>query len=262
MNIQFVPILLPLLFAHILTDFLIISDSDVRQKDKSQVLIKHGLTVGIISYISLGIINAWDIALGIMFSHILLDTWKMRTNKGTSLSRFVIDQGAHIFILIIFSFAAAGYKYLDVTSLWIILSGKGFLQVITLLSGGILSILVGSFIVEYTFESFDFKEKKQTKPSSPENTTIDNYKNSGIKDGGKIIGYLERSLIFLFILAGYPAGIGFLIAAKSVFRFGELTDPSRRQQAEYIIIGTLLSILFGTSISFLTVEVLRLINLM
>lgn len=262
MNVQFVPILLPLLFAHILTDFLIQTDADVRQKDKPLVLIKHGLTVGIISYLSLGIISAWDIALGIMFSHTLLDAWKMRTNKGTNLSRFVTDQGAHILILILFSCAASGFKYHAVSSLWTIFFGKGFLQAITMVSGGILSILVGSFIVEYTFESFDFKDKKQTKSNPSENTTTDNYKNSGIKDGGKIIGYLERSQIFLFILAGYPAGIGFLIAAKSVFRFGELTDPSRRQQAEYIIIGTLLSILFGTSISFLTVEILRLINLM
>jgi hypothetical protein len=234
MNVQFVPILLPLLFAHLLTDFLIQSDSDVRQKDKPLVLIKHGLTVGIISYLSLGIISAWDIALGIMFSHTLLDAWKMRTNKGTMLSRFVTDQGVHILILILFSCAASVYKYHAVSSLWTIFFGKGFLQAITLVSGS----------------------------NPPEKTTTYNYKNSGIKDGGKIIGYLERSLIFLFILTGYPAGIGFLIAAKSVFRFGELTDPSRRQQAEYIIIGTLLGILFGTSISFLTVEILRLINLM
>ena len=74
----------------------------------------------------------------------------------------------------------------------------------------------------------------------------DQAQESDIKEGGKIIGYLERSLIFLFILVDYPAGIGFLIAAKSIFRFGELTSPDRRKQAEYIIIGTLLSILFGT----------------
>ena len=262
MNVQFVPFLLPLLFAHILTDFLIQTDADVRQKDKPLVLIKHGLTAGIISYLSLGIIDAWDIALGIMFSHTLLDALKMRSNKGTNLSRFVTHQGAHILILILFSCAASGFKYHAISSLWTIFFGKGFLQAITLISGGILSIFVGSFLVEYTFESFDFKDKKQTKSNPSENTTTDIYKNSGIKDGGKIIGYLERSLIFLFILAGYPAGIGFLIAAKSVFRFGELTDPSRRQQAEYIIIGTLLSILLGTSISFLTLEILRLINLM
>ena len=262
MNVQFVPFLLPLLFAHILTDFLIQTDADVRQKDKPLVLIKHGLTAGIISYLSLGIIDAWDIALGIMFSHTLLDALKMRTNKGMYLTRFVTHQGAHILILILFSCAASGFKYHAISSLWTIFFGKGFLQAITLISGGILSIFVGSFLVEYTFESFDFKDKKQTKSNPSENTTTDIYKNSGIKDGGKIIGYLERSLIFLFILAGYPAGIGFLIAAKSVFRFGELTDPSRRQQAEYIIIGTLLSILLGTSISFLTLEILRLINLM
>ncbi len=47
------------------------------------------------------------------------------------------------------------------------------------------------------------------------------------------------------MLVNQPAGVGFLIAAKSVFRFGELSDSSRRMEAEYIIIGTLYSFLFG-----------------
>ena len=45
-------------------------------------------------------------------------------------------------------------------------------------------------------------------------------------------------LIFLFIFIGQPAGIGFLVAAKSILRFEE----ARQQKlAEYVLIGTLLS---------------------
>jgi hypothetical protein len=40
--------------------------------------------------------------------------------------------------------------------------------------------------------------------------------------------------------------IGFLIAAKSVFRFGDLKDSRNRKLTEYILIGTLLS--FGIAI--------------
>ena len=40
--------------------------------------------------------------------------------------------------------------------------------------------------------------------------------------------------------------IGFLLAAKSVFRFGNLNNPSEQKKTEYIIIGTLIS--FSTAI--------------
>ncbi len=52
---------------------------------------------------------------------------------------------------------------------------------------------------------------------------------------GRWIGYLERLLIVTFILAGDYTAIGFLAAAKGLFRFN---DPKR---AEYVIVGTLLS---------------------
>jgi hypothetical protein len=55
------------------------------------------------------------------------------------------------------------------------------------------------------------------------------------------IGWLERFLAMLLILIGQPTGIGFLIAAKSILRFGEIKESRHRKVAEYIIIGTFLS---------------------
>jgi hypothetical protein len=74
----------------------------------------------------------------------------------------------------------------------------------------------------------------------------------GLKKGGKIIGQLERAIIFLLVLAGRPEGVGFLIAAKSIFRFGEIKDFKQRQEAEYIIIGTFMSFGYGLLIAFIT----------
>jgi len=74
----------------------------------------------------------------------------------------------------------------------------------------------------------------------------------GFENGGRIIGMLERFLIFLFVLSNQLAGVGFLVAAKSVFRFGELSSHENRMEAEYIIIGTLLSFSWGLLISLLT----------
>jgi hypothetical protein len=53
-------------------------------------------------------------------------------------------------------------------------------------------------------------------------------------------------------MTGQIEGVGFLVAAKSVFRFGELTDHQNRLEAEYITIGTLMSFSWGFAVSLLT----------
>lgn len=70
--------------------------------------------------------------------------------------------------------------------------------------------------------------------------------SSGLKDAGKYIGMLERLFVFLFVLTNFWEGIGFLLAAKSIFRFGDLKDTNDVKLTEYILIGTLLS--FGLAI--------------
>jgi hypothetical protein len=48
------------------------------------------------------------------------------------------------------------------------------------------------------------------------------------------------------MLIGQYSAIGFLIAAKSIFRFsGKMENEKDRMQAEYILIGTLISFLFA-----------------
>ncbi|HBQ55653.1 MAG TPA: DUF3307 domain-containing protein, partial [Porphyromonadaceae bacterium] len=71
-------------------------------------------------------------------------------------------------------------------------------------------------------------------------------KEKSLPNAGRYIGILERLLVFLFVVLGRWEAIGFLIAAKSVFRFGDLKDSRNRKLTEYILIGTLLS--FGIAI--------------
>ncbi len=68
-------------------------------------------------------------------------------------------------------------------------------------------------------------------------------KNEELKRG-KIIGIIERILIFVFTISDNFAAIGFILAAKGFTRFRELDN---RNFAEYVLIGTLLS----TSLSIL-----------
>jgi hypothetical protein len=55
---------------------------------------------------------------------------------------------------------------------------------------------------------------------------------------GRVIGLLERTLIYFFVLNGQYGAVGFTLAAKGFTRFKELEN---RGFAEYVLIGTLLS---------------------
>lgn len=79
----------------------------------------------------------------------------------------------------------------------------------------------------------------------------------GFAEGGKTIGQWERLLIMLFVLASAPTAIGFLVTAKSILRFGEIKDPNTQKEAEYIIIGTMMSFGFALVVAYATREVLQ-----
>ena len=94
------------------------------------------------------------------------------------------------------------------------------------------SILLGLFLDKWT-------------PASPNTQSLPN--------AGQWIGYIERVLILTFVLIGSMEGVGFLLAAKSVFRFGELNKAKEIRTTEYVLIGTLASftiaILAGIAVS-------------
>ena len=73
----------------------------------------------------------------------------------------------------------------------------------------------------------------------------------GLEKAGLWIGILERTLIYIFVLSNNVMAIAFLITAKTIFRFGEIKDHSRRKEAEYILIGTLFSFSLALLISYL-----------
>lgn len=115
-------------------------------------------------------------------------------------------------------------------------------KALILAAGVLLLTLLGGFLIELFLKPFQKQLNKKFRPNSLRPV-------EGLKDGGKYIGYLERLLIFILILTGQFAGVGFLITAKSILRFGELKDSENRKQAEYIIIGTFASFLYAIVIS-------------
>lgn len=104
-----------------------------------------------------------------------------------------------------------------------------------ILFGGLLVVFLGSPIVSRIVR--------------PYSTQLDD--EPGLANGGRVIGFSERLLIYVFVLAGAPSAIGFLVTAKSLFRFGELTGNAKHQHAEYVIIGTLVSFAYAVTLSYL-----------
>lgn len=253
---KYLTFFLPLFAGHILADFVFQSEVQGKPQPGLKDFIKHGLHIGLISFLLLGLPAAWWMILGLVATHLLLDLWAVRNARGSVPVRFLVDQGAHGLVLVVFSWAASAHRFQSAPIWWRAVFGMGYYQALVFLSGILGALWVGSAVVEHVFLSLAAIEG-QGLPSGAQNQRETGPLTMGLAEGGKIIGYLERCLILVFVLAGHPAGIGFLIAAKSVFRFGELTDLNRRRQAEYIIIGTLTSILFGTLTAYLTALALR-----
>jgi hypothetical protein len=66
---------------------------------------------------------------------------------------------------------------------------------------------------------------------------------------GRVIGILERLIIFVLVLKGEYGALGFVIAAKSFARFKELDN---RKFAEYFLVGTLASVSSAVAIALIS----------
>jgi hypothetical protein len=89
-----------------------------------------------------------------------------------------------------------------------------------------------NLVIRAVFDSLDLKPR--LKPGAGGVVDVD----VGEFNRGRVIGVLERVLLYSFVLQGQYGAIGFILAAKAFTRFKALDD---RPFAEYVLIGTLLS---------------------
>ncbi|CAH0529768.1 DUF3307 domain-containing protein [Vibrio hippocampi] len=233
---DFFGVLIPFLMIHIICDFYLQPNQWVEAKKKytyrSTELYFHSLLHGIallVPAIALGIdwrSTACLVAI-IAISHFIIDLWKVRARNGDKFSYFIIDQTLHISVLAVIAFHMADGVTIDT-----VLQHEKFSDGVMVVFAYLLilkptSILIGSVLRKY--------------PISGEDTD-----NSGLIAGGELIGYLERVLILTFTLVGSYAAVGFVLAAKSIFRFGELNKSDDRSMTEYVLIGSLVSVVITT----------------
>lgn len=240
-------VLVWLLLAHFITDFYLQPKSWVLDRErahfKSLGLLKHTATHALTSALALGmcifmsqlsfsvnVVLAW---LAIWLSHYLIDVVKSYVKP--SATALLLDQLAHIVMLTLI------WGWL--TGLWpfVMAWTLGFLLQRDML------IIAMAYLLAARPVSFFTAAVLQRQAEALAGSA------QGLIEAGRMIGYVERWLIVSFVLTGQFIGIGFLLAAKSIFRFGDLSQAHERRLTEYMLLGTLVSFTSALAIGGLAV---------
>nr|WP_294784243.1 DUF3307 domain-containing protein [uncultured Flavobacterium sp.] len=217
-----------LLLAHLLGDFIWqpnswVADKEIK-KHKSIYLYVHILLHGVLAAILAAEVSFIPYAILIAVTHGIIDLIKLNFQKtNTKRTWFVVDQMAHILILIA---VVLLYENKSIIYFW---QNNEFWILFT---GIVLVTKPASIFIKTIISIWSPEDQSQ--------------KDNSLASAGNYIGILERLLVVCFILTGHFEAIGFLLAAKSIFRFGDLKEAKDRKLTEYVMIGTLIS--FGTAI--------------
>lgn len=222
-------ILIKLILGHLIGDFLLQPNSWVKEKESlkaySPKLYIHVFIHGLLVALLLWDLSHWRIVVSVLIAHMIIDLIKLyRQKEKTKTAWFVIDQLLHLISLLTIWMI---FTHVEV-NIQEFLQNPQTLALITLLFflTQPTSIILSTILAKWA----------DSIPSQP---------GQSLQNAGKYIGVLERLFVFGFIVTGHWEAVGFLIAAKSVFRFGDLRKSKERKLTEYILIGTLLS--FGTA---------------
>ncbi len=229
MSVNEINLLLYLILAHLVGDFFLQRANWIVErydkKFKSPRLYLHVTIHAVLALVVMllakqGIGVSVLVALVIGVTHLVIDIGKSYTPNDSAVW-FVIDQILHLVVLI---------------AVWVIFTGNGS-NLVLLLENQItpdLLLVIIAYIMAIRPLQFMIAIAVSKWASKIDNT-------GSLAQAGAVIGKVERFLVLTFILVDQFAAIGFLIAAKSVLRFGDLKDPNHRRLTEYVLVGTLLS---------------------
>ncbi|MEL6681378.1 MAG: DUF3307 domain-containing protein [Pseudomonadota bacterium] len=218
---------LALFLAHLLADYPLQNSWIIANKKKSEAMAAHIGIVFVLSFLALkGEILP---ALTITGAHLIIDLIKTHYAPDR-LWPYLVDQLAHYATI-----AGVLWFWPDLALIWP--DATIWVQYLLAVSVGlILCVHAGGPAIGYMMADFQ------------------NIEHAGLPAAGRMIGILERALIYLMVLVGQPAGIGFLIAAKSILRFDTASKDQRA--SEYVIIGTLASFGWALLISYATLSLI------
>lgn len=219
-----------LILAHLFGDFILQPDSWVadkeRRKLKSPYLYLHVLIHTVLSFVFLWNTDLWWVAILVGITHFIIDASKLIFQNVKNKKRwFFIDQMLHILVIagISLYFKEFSFDFL------------GHQNVLKIVMAALFLSTPASIFIKILLSSW-----------TPVPETQSSLQTESLSSAGKYIGILERLLVFTFIMVNHWEGVGFMVAAKSVFRFSDLAQAKQRKLTEYVLIGTLLS--FGLAV--------------
>ncbi|MDB5021634.1 MAG: hypothetical protein JWQ28_2761 [Pedobacter sp.] len=247
-------LLLRLLVAHLLTDFVFQPTNWVNDKKHRKIasgkLTMHIIVTTLFAYVFSGEYSNWIIPLVIFVSHYIIDIIKVYLKE--KFIYFILDQLAHVLVIIILCLAIEN-KWNIITpwfnelamnrNFWILAAGYIFVS-------WPLGIIIGLATQRWRNQIALEQEKNRSeigKTNVTDNLLTFNLEEVmkeeqglGLASAGKWIGICERMLILTFVLMQQYTAIGFLMTAKSILRFSE-KEANTQLKTEYVLVGTLVS---------------------
>ncbi len=231
--------ILLLMTAHLLGDFMFQSAKIAHKKlENIKYFLLHCMIYAIFIFLALisfgPLKNIIFIFIFIVLSHAIIDYCRIKISlsinkKQIDFALFVIDQIAHIIIILICAYfikgySAGGYAVLNALNkhiqLW---------QLYNILVYILMFVICLSPTAVFIKKVFIFFSMQNYAEVETEEELI---------KSGYLIGILERTIILILGFSGQTGAIGFVLAAKSLARFKQLEN---RNFAEKYLVGTLLS---------------------
>jgi len=225
--------------AHFLSDFTFQTNKIAVNKNakglKTKYLYIHILVTFLFSYL---LSFQWNFIMGavsIALLHFMIDATKSYAMQKKIFIKylFYIDQFLHfiIIILVVYFFQQ---KFTISDNLDI---EKKYLLAIL---GFIITAKPANILIKEIFKTF--------------NISVGDGGNIGdLPNAGKLIGIIERWLILIFVIIGQFEAVGFLLASKSILRYGD-KDSNNPQKTEYVLIGTLLSFAIAVVVGLIIIK--------
>ena len=227
-----VPLILKLLVAHLVGDYLVQSDRVAAGKHQGRLLVVHiGLHAGLLVLVALSEPRSVRLVLGllsILAIHAITDAWTSRIQP-RDLRLLAFDQGIHLASLVL-GVAIARPEQLgtawSVLGVWALHPEPWIVAV-----GGLLAVPAGATVISRWVRPFHDSLSNESRDQ-----------RLGLERAGRWIGMLERFVVYAAVLAKLEALIGFVIAVKSVLRLPEAREKWSRELAEYYLVGSLMSL--------------------
>ncbi len=233
---------LKLYLAHLIADFLLQPNWIARNKKNIPRLALHSLIhfVVTIALVNFGLTKRLLLILILLaILHAISDYLKAKLTRDDWLA-FTVDQLVHLLLIIVAAiWLSAKASENAQTIIGILLNSK---KLYLYLCVYVATTFGGGYFVQKISQYF-MREIGETLAAE----------KPGLPKAGKYIGWLERSLVLTFVLAGYPDGVGLLLAAKALVRYPEIKDD-KGHFAEYFLVGTLTSVTLALVAAFVLLK--------